>query len=112
MQIQSMKCACKDNSCDCCLCQRARTFKPGQLVELYFPDEIMEFTKYNGLKCIVVRPLGTHEDLAGSLDYVVSWCCWWDEKLYRFLRAFKGPDEILDHRLPIFALRAVNEKDR
>jgi hypothetical protein len=89
----------------CCQCSREE-FSPGTVIELDFDDE--PYKKFNGIKGIIVRLLGCHEDLAGSYDYVVSWD-WKDERLFIFLTTWHGNNlkRLLDPRMPKEVLKKV-----
>jgi hypothetical protein len=94
----------------CLECTRAK-YKPGTLIETDFSmlDEPNELKKFNGIKGIIVRPLGCHEDLAGCLDYVVSWD-WKDDRLYEFLKIYKGSNrELLDPRITMEFIKEVKD---
>ena len=95
----------------CCQCEREK-YKPGTLIELDFSmfDEPNELNKFNGIKGIIVRPLGCHEDLAGCLDYVVSWD-WKDYRLYEFMKQRSGdcPQDLLDPRIQAAYIKEVKE---
>jgi len=98
----------------CLECTRGK-YKPGTVIELDFSilDEPNELKKFNGLKGIVVRPLGCNEDLAGVLDYVISWD-WKDQRLYDFLCTYHGtenPITLLDPRIPMMFIKRSDDKE-
>lgn len=81
-------------------------FKPGDVVE-FDPSPLEENGKiplleYKGLRGIIVRKLGQHENLCNSLDYIVSWD-WVDDRLPAFLVEIHGfkLDEFKGNRLEL-----------
>ena len=85
-------------------------FKPGDIVEVTFTGHTArDMDKYNGIRAIVVRPLGTHEDFAGNYDYVVSWD-WTDDRLLSFFKELGATTEkdLLDPRFSKLFLKLAD----
>ncbi len=89
-----------------------RSLKPGTVVE--FDSEVFneegkenEYKKYDGLKGIIVRPLGCHEDLAGIYDYVISWD-WKDTRYVQFKLDFcRDPVSVKNNTISISDVKAM-----
>jgi len=92
-------------------------FKPGDVIEVDLselgPDGAASAAKFNGLRGIIARPLGYHEDAAGLMDYVVSWD-WGDERLIPFLVEMLGRRsqvDSLDPRVPGFYIKLAEHQE-
>jgi hypothetical protein len=97
----------------CPKCQWRDKLVPGDIVELRFPDwwleDPNEQTKLQiqaqGLRGVVIKALGQHEDSAGLLDYLI----WWNHDDPRYDIWFNSWP---DNRAPEAVLKKLDEKDK
>ena len=89
-------------------------FAPGDIVELDITilidgkedERDKKSFQAQGLRGVVIKSLGMHEDLAGSFDYLI----WWDHKDPRYNTWFDNSWE--DNRISDLLIKKTGEKDK